>query len=85
MIKILVLIPYYFPGYKSGGPQQTIRNIIDAFGDKAQFYVYTLIHDFGSNNPYEGIKCNKWLKKGNAKVMYVSDQDYCGKKWSNKI
>ena len=55
MKKILILVPYYFPGYRSGGPQQTIKNLVDTFADEASFYIYTQNHDLGIKMPYENI------------------------------
>ena len=78
MKKILIVIPYYFPGYRAGGPQQTIKNIVEAFGNDAEFHIYTQNHDLNIDKPYGGIKNNCWTKFGNAKVMYVSSDEYCG-------
>lgn len=74
MRKILIVNPYYYPGFRSGGPQQTFMNVIDAYGDEFQFYVLTLNHDLGSNEVYDGIK-KGWNNVGKAKVTYVSDAE----------
>lgn len=76
MNKVLILNPYYFPGYRSGGPQQTIKNIVDAFGDKCEIYILTQNHDLGIVEPYENIATNVWIQTGNAKVKYLSAKDY---------
>lgn len=81
MKKILILIPHFFPGYRSGGPQQSIKNLIDIYGgNKAEFYIYTQNYDLGCEEPYENIEENKWLDFGNSKIMYVNRKMYFGKK-----
>ena len=79
MKRILVLIPYYKPGYRSGGPQRTLENIIDAYGTNIKIYIYTQNYDLGEKLPYEGVEINKWVKVDNAYVMYSRKEDYCGK------
>lgn len=79
MNKLLILIPYYIPGYKSGGPQQTVKNLTDTFGDKADFYILTKNHDLNSEKLYENVKFNEWVNVGKAHVKYVSDNDFKGK------
>ncbi len=71
--RILLLNPYYYPGYRSGGPQQTFMNIVEAFGDECEFFVLTLNHDLGEPKAYENIKPG-WNQVGKAKVRYVSDE-----------
>ncbi|MCI9631639.1 MAG: glycosyltransferase [Ruminococcus sp.] len=74
--KVLFLNAYFFPGYKSGGPQQTIANIIDAFGDVANIYVLTQNHDLGDKKRYPDVKIGKWIQFGKSKVKYIKSQDY---------
>lgn len=76
MKKILLLNPYYEPGYRSGGPQQTIQNIVDVYGEQCQFYILTQNHDKGIEIPYEGIEEDVWLTVGKAKVKYLSSSNY---------
>lgn len=70
--RVLLLNPHYYPGYRSGGPQQTFMNIVEAFGDECEFYVLTLNHDLGETKAYENIKPG-WNQVGKAKVRYVPD------------
>lgn len=77
--KILIIIPFFYPGYKIGGPQRTIENVVDCFGDKADFYIYTINHDMGETEPYDGIETGKWLPYKNAQIMYLPDKEYYGK------
>ena len=78
MNKILIVIPYYFPGYRSGGPQQTIKNVVDEFGKQSEIFIYTQNHDFGVDTPYEEIRCNEWIKSESCRIMYANKYDFCG-------
>ncbi len=70
--KILIVNAYYYPGFRSGGPQQSIMNLVEVFGKQYQFYILTHNHDFGVNEPYEGVQFDKWNEVGDAKVFYYS-------------
>ena len=76
MEKVLIIIPYYFPGYRSGGPQQTIRNVVETYGRDVDIYIYTQNHDLGVSNSYDDIQENIWEKRYGANIMYVSDAEY---------
>lgn len=71
MKRILVLVPGYLPGFKSGGPVRTISNMVDALGDELDFYVVCLDHDLGENKPYGSIDRERWNRQGKAKVFYI--------------
>ena len=53
MAKVLFLNPCYYPGFRSGGPQRTVMNIADAFGDKKDIYILTLNRDMGCAESYD--------------------------------
>lgn len=72
MKKILIINAFYWPGFKSGGPQQTILNLIEGFGDKAEFFLLTHNHDFQSKIIYSEVPSDKWIKVGKTKVFYSS-------------
>ena len=71
MKKILILIAWYLPGYKAGGPIQTIKNLTDHLGDEYEFYILTGDRDLGDKVPYPGIQYHTWNKIGKARVRYV--------------
>lgn len=75
MSKILFLNPYYYPGFRSGGPQRTVMNIADAFGDKNDIYILTQNCDMGSSDSYD-VETHKWIRVRNANVMYLPPRDY---------
>lgn len=76
MKKILIVNAYYYPGWRSGGPQQTIMNIVDVFGSQSQIYILTHNHDMGEQEPYPNICYDEWTDVGNAKVYYSSSESF---------
>ncbi len=73
--KVLFVCQYFFPGFRAGGPQQTVKNIIEVYADKADFFILALNRDLGSNEvyPYEsGI----WHNYSNVKIMYLPESEY---------
>ncbi len=80
MKKVLIIIPHYFPGFKFGGPQQSVKNIVDTFGEDVAFYIYTQNTDYGSNEQYEGMDTGKWINTGNSSVMYMPKKKFYEKK-----
>lgn len=74
--KILIITAFYLPGYKSGGPQQTIMNLVDVFGKDYEFHILTHNHDFGDNEPYDNVTYDSWNDVKGAKVYYYSKESY---------
>jgi len=68
---VLIVLGYYLPGYKAGGPVRTITNIVHALGTEFDFKIITSDRDIGDSAPYAGVEPNQWVSVGNAKVMYV--------------
>lgn len=75
MSKVLFLNSCYYPGFRSGGPQRTVMNIADAFGDKNDIYILTQNRDMGCSESYD-VETHKWIRVGNANVMYLPPKDY---------
>lgn len=71
MRRILVIIDYYLPGYKAGGPTRTIANMVERLGDEFGFHIITSDRDLGESHPYPGIKVGSWESVGKAHVLYL--------------
>jgi len=69
--KILTFIPYYLPGFKSGGPVRTVSNMIEYMGDEYDFYIVTLDRDLNDSEPYQHVTFEEWNDVGKAKVFYL--------------
>lgn len=57
---ILILYEYFFPGYKAGGPVQSLVNLITALQNEYSFVVITTAFDLISHNPYDTVQQNRW-------------------------
>ena len=71
---ILILIPHYLPGNKSGGPVRSIENMVDRLGDEFKFYIITSCRDLGEKLSYPNIRKDQWVQVKKAQVMYLSVQ-----------
>lgn len=72
LVKILALIPYYLPGYKSGGAFRSLSNMADEMNDQFEFWIVTNDRDAGDLVAYSDVRVNAWNQVGNAKVYYAS-------------
>ena len=70
-LKILILVPHFLPGYKSGGPVRTIANMVDHLGDEFAFRIVTSDRDATDKHPYPGIRVDEWNRVGKAQVFYI--------------
>jgi glycosyltransferase involved in cell wall biosynthesis len=59
--KILILIEWFAPGYKAGGPIQSCINMCRALQGHYEVFVLTTDTDHGETTPYPGILTNQWL------------------------
>lgn len=71
-MRILVLVPGYLPGFKSGGPIRTVENMINALGDSHEFSVICADRDLGDSQCYEGVVPNGWSRIGRALVLHLA-------------
>lgn len=58
--KILVLVDWYLPGYKAGGPIRSCANLIANLKNEYSFRVVTGDTDLDEKTPYQGINSNAW-------------------------
>ncbi|MEO6548211.1 MAG: glycosyltransferase family 4 protein [Ferruginibacter sp.] len=72
--RILILIEWFTPGYKAGGPIQSCVNLCVALKETYDIYVLTSDTDHGETEPYNGITTNKWITESNtgAQVYYTN-------------
>jgi glycosyltransferase involved in cell wall biosynthesis len=69
---VFILVGYYLPGFKGGGPTRSISNLVSALGKEFTFKVITLDRDLGAALPYPGVSAGRWIRVGNADVMYLT-------------
>jgi glycosyltransferase involved in cell wall biosynthesis len=71
-VRVLTLVRYYLPGYKSGGPLRTIAGMVQRLGDGFQFKIITSDRDMLDKEPYKQVTPNSWNSLGGADVYYCS-------------
>ena len=59
--KLLILIDWFAPGFKAGGPIQSCINLCTALKGEYIIYVLTTDTDHGESEAYKGIACDTWL------------------------
>ena len=59
--KIAVLVDWFAPGYKAGGPIQSCVNFAFAMKDKFDVNVLTTDTDHGETTPYPEIPSGRWI------------------------
>ncbi|MGJ5642449.1 glycosyltransferase [Formosa sp. S-31] len=69
--EVLIFVDWFIPGYKAGGPIQSIKNLVENLGNEFQFSIVTSNTDLGETKPYSGIVCNTWIDKGLYNIMYL--------------
>lgn len=72
--KVLIFIDWFLPGYKAGGPIQSIANFVTHFGNELEISIVTSNKDLGDVEPYNNLKFNKWNHKGNYRIIYLDKE-----------
>lgn len=73
--KIFLNVETYLPGYRGGGPTQSVKNLVNTLSDDFEFYIFTANHDLGISDPYENVKTDNWSEYEGVKIFYSSDQN----------
>jgi len=69
---ILILIDYYLPGYKGGGPAKSVKNITEYLETDYNFKIITSDRDLGDDKPYDSIMIDEWIQFENVEIYYAS-------------
>ena len=70
---ILVLVDWFAPGYKAGGPIQSCVNFAFSLKEEFDIFVLTTDTDHGETTPYPGIPTGQWVSNIHPgfKVKYL--------------
>ena len=71
---VLIFVSWYLPGFKAGGPTQSIANLVDNLGDEFDFLIVSRDRDINDDSAYDLDPDLTWHQVGKAKVRYVSKQ-----------
>ena len=83
-MKILIIMGGFLPGKKYGGPPVSVDNFCSLMKESTDCYIITHNHDMGEETPYKGI-ADGWNDRGNAKVIYLSNNEYCSSTFEQVI
>jgi len=68
---VLTFVPYYLPGYKSGGPVRSLANLVGRLGRDVRFIIVTADRDSGDRASYPDITPGMMQCVGDADVIYL--------------
>ncbi|MGG9972125.1 glycosyltransferase family 4 protein [Ferruginibacter sp. SUN002] len=85
--KILILIDWFVPGYKAGGPIQSCVNLVHALKNDYDLYILTTDTDHGETEPYPDVISNKWItdSKLGATIFYAQKKHLTTKQLKEEI
>jgi glycosyltransferase involved in cell wall biosynthesis len=85
--KILIVIDWFLPGYKAGGPIQSAANIAFALKNDYEIYILTTDTDHGETKPYNNIATNKWITNIDPRIhiYYAQKKTLSNKQLTRKI
>lgn len=73
---VCIFIDWYLPGYKAGGPIQSIANLVSNLSKYKKFYIVTRNTDYCDTIPYPSIEPNTWIQQSeNVSVYYFSSNN----------
>lgn len=67
-----MLIDWYLPGTKAGGPVRSIYSLVNLLKDEFEFYILTSNKDLGSDKDYENIKANSIISLDGINYCYFN-------------
>lgn len=73
--RILVFIDYYLPGYKAGGPVQTLSGLVHHLAKRFEFVILTRDRDLGDSEPYREVPARRSPQMGPARCTYLAPSD----------
>jgi glycosyltransferase involved in cell wall biosynthesis len=77
--KIAVLIDWYLPGTKAGGPVRSVYSLINLLKNHFDFYVITSNKDLGCSAPYAKIIANTLFEKDQVHYYFFSAENLSSK------
>lgn len=69
---VMILMDYYLPGFKAGGPIQSVHNMRRILGTEFEFRVITRDRDLGDLHAYPGIRSGEWTQTPSGPVLYLA-------------
>ncbi len=83
--KIAILIDWYLPGTKAGGPVRSIYSLVNLLKNDFEFYIITTNKDLGSQHEYQAIKANTLFNVEGVNYFYFNDKFLVSKNMFNLL
>ena len=69
--EVLIFVDWYLPGYRAGGPIQSVASLVTHL--PCRFSIVTSCFDHATSTPYPGIATDQWIERApNERVIYLS-------------
>jgi glycosyltransferase involved in cell wall biosynthesis len=72
--RIAILIDWYLPGTKAGGPVRSVYSLVKLLQNEYDFHIITTNHDLGSLTPHKKIVSDQWSTYKDIPVYYFSNE-----------
>lgn len=70
--QVVVLVDWFLPGFKAGGPIRSVAAIVAAFQHEMDFSIITSDRDFGDDQAYPDIQTDQWIDREGYRIRYLS-------------
>ncbi len=67
-----MLIDWYLPGTRAGGPVRSVYSLLNLLRTEYEFYVITVNTDLGSADAYTDVRANELIEKDGVHYYYFS-------------
>jgi len=68
---ILILVAYYLPGFKAGGPIRSISGLVEGLSDDYGFMIICGDRDLGEKQPFPNEPVGRWHNYGVARILRI--------------
>ncbi|HPQ08839.1 MAG TPA: glycosyltransferase [Bacteroidia bacterium] len=82
--KVLILIDWFLPGNKAGGPVKSIYSLVKSLENDIDFFILTMNTDINSDKEYN-VTSDKWTKYDGINVFYFSERNFTIKNFLNVV
>ncbi len=79
--EVLILVDWYLPAFKAGGPIQSVANLVAHLGSELNISIVTSDRDLGDSAAMPGLELNQWLEKGKHRIIYLAPEQQTAKKF----
>jgi glycosyltransferase involved in cell wall biosynthesis len=75
--EVLVLIDWYKPFYKAGGPVRSLVNLVDHLHDEVDFYIVTGDRDYTASSAPADLPKDQWTTQDKGERVWYASPEGC--------